>query len=66
MNVPGVRADQLLALSQASDEVLRSVYHRDRHATLRSGTSSRNQIVRNRRSIVRGAMWSKGCALLSA
>lgn len=38
MNVPSVPVDQLLALSQASDEMLRSVFHRDRHATLRSVT----------------------------
>ncbi len=38
MNVPSVPVDQLLALSQASDEMLRSVFHRDRHATLRTVT----------------------------
>lgn len=38
MNVPSVPVDQLLALSQASDEMLRSVFHRDRNATLRSVT----------------------------
>ena len=38
MNVPSVPVDQLLALSQASDEMSRSVFHRDRHATLRTVT----------------------------
>ena len=38
MNVPSVPVDQLLALSQASDEMLRSVFHRDRNATLRTVT----------------------------
>ncbi len=38
MNVPSVPVDRLLALSQASDEMLRSVFHRDRHATLRTVT----------------------------
>ena len=38
MNVPSVPVDQLLALSQASDEMLRSVFHRDHHAALRTVT----------------------------
>ena len=38
MNVPSVPVDQLFALSRASDEMLRSVFHRDHNATLRTVT----------------------------
>ncbi len=38
MNVPSVPVDQLLALSRASDQMLRSVFHRDHNATLRTVT----------------------------
>jgi|GEM_PF-3253224 signal transduction histidine kinase len=36
MQTPSVPVDRLLALSKASDEMMRSVYRRDRHATLRT------------------------------
>ena len=38
MNAPSVPVDQLLALSGASDRMMRSLFHRDHGATLRTVT----------------------------
>ena len=38
MNVPSVPVEQLLALSRASDQMMRSVFHRDHSTTLRTVT----------------------------